>query len=167
MSRKNENEIKDAEVGRFLGSMQRAGVDISRIREIARKEKKSVAKVLEEALIARELLHELEDADIKCILKGMIATRELMRMAIEFLADANTAFSSELVRSLVDAKLSGYREARESAAVEEKREKSEKKSEIPEELRRRQMELMMNILDMVISSLTGRQAKPGVPIEVK
>ncbi|MEM4068087.1 MAG: hypothetical protein QXV17_14640, partial [Candidatus Micrarchaeaceae archaeon] len=69
---------EDLEVGRQLGGLAKAGFDVKRLKEIARRRRKKVSEILAEAIDLYEMVYLMENVDPKCLASGLQLAEHLM-----------------------------------------------------------------------------------------
>lgn len=94
---------EDLEVGRQLGGLAKAGFDVRRLKEIARKRRKKVSEVLAEAISLYEMVYLMENVDPKCLAAGLQIAEHLMLYSTRILSEASKIYSSEMVQHVLQS----------------------------------------------------------------
>lgn len=94
---------EDLEVGRQLGGLAKAGFDVKRLKEIARRRRKKVSEILAEAIDLYEMVYLMENVDPKCLASGLQLAEHLMLYSTRILSETSKIYSSEMVQHVLQS----------------------------------------------------------------
>lgn len=153
---------EDRIASRLVGAASRAGLDVERIKRIARARRKKVSQVIAEAIELYEMVSTLDNIDTKCLAAGLAISRELISIATQIMGDVARMYSTEIVQAM----LSMYNQAMESAAKEGEK---ERKPEALEAMKATMIQSMINMVNAILSSVLKIQipTAPSSPSSLK
>ncbi|MEM2158378.1 MAG: hypothetical protein QXO72_05135 [Sulfolobales archaeon] len=149
---------EDMEVGRQLGGLARAGFNVKKVKEIAKRRNKKVSEVLIEALELYDIVDTFEDVDPRCLAVGLKLAEHLMMYTTRLLVESSKVYSTEMVQHVVQS----YAAALNQYAQQQSMQQAQAASAVQNPMAALMAPLMTQLMSMItnlITSLTSQMPK--------